>query len=306
MASKPVTISITPRGRKIPNLPKETSVYIQGSTNDLYHRVAAEASFSIHRLRITKASDGSLVPNDKKTTISSIGLGNGDAIQVKDLGAQIGWRTCYIIEYLGPMLIHPLFYLLRPYLYSNAGGPPSHLQTLACITITLHYIKRELETIFIHRFSSATMPFRNVFKNSFHYWVLGGAFMAYFLYSPTSSTAGDSNSLIAYTAVALYALSELANLNAHIVLMNLRSPGGTERGVPRGFGFSWVTCPNYFFEALAWVGIWLLTWNWATGVFAVIGIGQMAIWAKKRENRYRKESGGKYQKKRFCMLPGIW
>lgn len=219
-------------------------------------------------------------------------------------GPQIGWRTCYLIEYLGPMLIHPLVYFLRPYIYSNAGAP-SQLQTLACIMITLHFIKREFETAVIHRFSSATMPFRNVFKNSFHYWILSGAFMAYFIYSPTSSAAGASNPAITYPALALFAFGELANLNAHIVLMNLRSPGGTERGVPKGFGFNWVTCPNYFFETLAWAGIWLVTWNWATGVFFVVGVGQMAIWAKKREIRYRKESG-KYQKKKFCMLPGLW
>jgi hypothetical protein len=30
--------------------------------------------------------------------------------------------------------------------------------------IILHYVKREYETIFVHKFSHATMPFRNIFK----------------------------------------------------------------------------------------------------------------------------------------------
>lgn len=30
--------------------------------------------------------------------------------------------------------------------------------------IVLHYVKREYETVFVHKFSHATMPFRNIFK----------------------------------------------------------------------------------------------------------------------------------------------
>ena len=47
-----------------------------------------------------------------------------------------------------------------------------------------HYLKREFETIFIHRFSNATMPFLNVFKNSTHYWILLGFGSMYFFLHP--------------------------------------------------------------------------------------------------------------------------
>lgn len=75
-------------GKRIPGLPKETTTYLQGSTRDLYHRIAAEARFDVHRLRITK-EDGALVPNDKSVTIASLGLKDGSVVQVKDLG------TCF-------------------------------------------------------------------------------------------------------------------------------------------------------------------------------------------------------------------
>ncbi|KAK6405297.1 Very-long-chain enoyl-CoA reductase [Oleoguttula sp. CCFEE 5521] len=85
MATKPVTLKVQSRGKPIRKLPTEAKLYIQGSTSDLYHRIAAESDFSTHRLRITK-SDGSLVPNDKTTTVASVGLQDGDIVQVKDLG----------------------------------------------------------------------------------------------------------------------------------------------------------------------------------------------------------------------------
>jgi very-long-chain enoyl-CoA reductase len=211
-----------------------------------------------------------------------------------------------VIEYIGPLLIHPLFYFLRPYIYKGASSEPSTLQALTCVTITLHFLKRELETLFVHRFSNATMPVRNIFKNSFHYWVLAGLFIAYFSYSPTSATAAQSNPALTYTGLALFIAGELGNLNTHLVLRGLRSPGGTERGVPKGLGFNLVTCPNYLFETIAWAGILLINRSWSTAVFIVVAVAQMAVWAKKKESRYRKELGGKYSKKRYSMIPGVW
>ena len=169
----------------------------------------------------------------------------------------------------------------------------------------IHFLKRELETAFVHRFSNATMPVMNIFKNSGHYWILSGALIAYFTYSPTSWAAEPSNPLYTYLALALFVVGELGNLNAHIILRNLRSPGGTERGVPKGLGFDWVTCPNYLFETIAWIGMILITKSWTTLLFAVVADVTMANWAWKKERRYRKELGGQYKKKRFAMIPGI-
>ena len=160
--------------------------------------------------------------------------------------------------------------------------------------------------MFVHRFSNATMPAFNIFKNSGHYWALSGLLIAYFTYSPTSATAAPSKPAITYPALALYVIGELGNLNAHLALRSLRSPGGTERGVPKGLGFDWVTCPNYLFESIAWLAILTVNRSWSTAVFIAVAVAQMAVWAKKKESRYRKELGGKYKKKSFSMIPGVW
>ena len=172
--------------------------------------------------------------------------------------------------------------------------------------ITLHFVKRELETLYVHRFSAATMPAKNIFKNCAHYWLLAGANIAYWCYRPDPSTAAPSSIYITSIGVVLYLLGELANLSTHMTLRSLRSSGGKERGIPRGLGFGLVTCPNYMFEIMAWTGITLVSWSWSTVLFVLVAVGQMGVWAGGKEKKYRREFGDRYKKKQSVMLPGIW
>ncbi|OGE52207.1 hypothetical protein PENARI_c011G01688 [Penicillium arizonense] len=306
-----ITLTVQPRGKPIRKLPKEVEISLNASTEELHTALSAASGCSIHRMRITKGSDRSLVPNSNGTTIDETGLRNSSVIHVKDLGPQIAWRTVFIIEYLGPLLIPALFlFPLRPLLYFNYDKPlpePSHVQRLVCGLLTAHFLKREFETIFVHRFSNATMPAHNILKNSAHYWALAGFNIAYWVFRPNSTAATDSpNEALVYAGLALFSFSQLANLNAHLILRNLRRAGTTERGIPSGFGFNWVTCPNYFFEILAWLGVYLVSQcNWSVLFFILVGGLQMWSWAWKKEKRYRKEFGDKYKKKRTVLLPGL-
>ena len=196
-------------------------------------------------------------------------------------------------------------YYGRPLIYGTSQ-PPSELQTMTLIMCVLHFLKREYETIFVHRFSAATMPARNIFKNSAHYWIFSGINLAYWSYAPWAPTASPSNALLTYTGMALFVVGEVLNFYTHLVLKNLRRPGTTERGIPHGIGFNLVTCPNYFFEVLSWIGVALVNRSLSTVVFLVIAAAQMGAWAKKKERRYRKEFGDKYKKKRYAIFPGIF
>lgn len=150
------------------------------------------------------------------------------------------------------------------------------------------------------------MPASNIFKNSAHYWLLAGANIAFWCYKPESSIASNSNTIVTSVGVLLFLVGELGNLSTHFTLRNLRSSGGKERGIPHGLGFGLVTCPNYMFEAIAWIGITLVSWSLSTVLFVTVAVGQMGVWAKGKEKKYRREFGDKYKKKRFVMLPGIW
>ncbi|KAJ5375067.1 hypothetical protein N7517_007073 [Penicillium concentricum] len=311
MAADKITLVVQPRGKPIRKLPKEIEIPLNASSEELHTALSAASGCSTHRMRITKGSDHSVVPNSINTTIEDTGMRNSSVIYVKDLGPQIAWRTVFIIEYLGPLLIPALFlFPLRPFLYFTFDKPlppPSDLQLLVCALLSVHFLKREFETIFVHRFSSATMPARNIVKNSAHYWVLAGFNIAYWVFRPDATAATSTpNQFLVYGGLALFVFGELANLNAHYILRNLRRPGTTERGIPSGFGFSAVTCPNYFFEIVAWLGIFLVSQlNWSVLFFVLIGGLQMWSWGWKKEKRYRKEFGDKYKKKRAVIFPGL-
>ncbi|KAH8730355.1 3-oxo-5-alpha-steroid 4-dehydrogenase-domain-containing protein [Phaeosphaeriaceae sp. PMI808] len=305
MSASTITLIVRPRGRPIKNLPESITVGPDAPASQIYQEIAKASKFSIHRLKVTKGSDGSAIPNGADTTVHDTGVRNKSAIDVKDLGPQISWRTVFVVEYLGPLLIHPLLYFARPLIYSTST-PPSTLQTLTLAMCMIHFAKREYETLFVHRFSAATMPIRNIYKNSGYYWIISGVNLGYWTYAPTSPSARPSNPLITSLGLALFAIGEIANYSTHVTLRDLRRPGSTERGIPLGLGFNMVTCPNYMFEVLAWVGVALVNWSLSTVVFIGLAVVQMGAWAWKKERRYRKEFGDKYKRKRYAILPGIW
>lgn len=211
-----------------------------------------------------------------------------------------------MIEYLGPLLFHIGAVAARPYLYKNAAAfDLSPTQWLSFAMIVLHFVKREIETLFVHKFSANTMPARNIVKNSAFYWVVSGAFCAYFIYGPNSLAATADEPLIDIAGTLIYLFGEICNASVHLYLAGLRSTGGTERKIPVGFSFSLVTCPNYMFEIISWAGVIVASRNWSVLAFIVMGAAQMYTWAKGKERAYRKEFGDLYKKKRYVMLPGL-
>ena len=116
-----------------------------------------------------------------------------------------------------------------------------------------HFLKRELETLFVHRFSNDTMPFFNLFKNCFHYWFVFGFLNAFFFFHPRYTPPSWASENTFKVLAGVFGVFEFLNLMAHITLKNLRKPGSTERGIPKGWGFDQVSCANYFWEIMCWI-----------------------------------------------------
>lgn len=50
---------------------------------------------------------------------------------MKDLGPQMNWRTVFLFEYLGPLIIHPVFFYLQRPIYG---------QEFAHNTVQMYYL----------------------------------------------------------------------------------------------------------------------------------------------------------------------
>jgi hypothetical protein len=73
-------------GNPIPRLPPDISIALNASGTKLYSTLSQQSKLSVNRLRITKGSDGSLIPNSDNVTIYDIGLRSQSTLYVKDLG----------------------------------------------------------------------------------------------------------------------------------------------------------------------------------------------------------------------------
>ncbi|KAF8896679.1 3-oxo-5-alpha-steroid 4-dehydrogenase-domain-containing protein [Infundibulicybe gibba] len=233
-------------------------------------------------------------------------------LQVKDLGPQASWRTVFMVEYGGPLVIHPLFYYY-PKLFYGRDVQHSAVQKLTFAFVMLHFLKRELETIFVHRFSHSTMPFSFIFRNSAHYHILSGLFLAFDVYRPSFSTTSGrivgtfrNEDWFLWSCTALWVFFELSNFHTHLTLRSLRTPGSRERNIPKGYGFTYSSFPNYLFEGLGWLVVCVLTGSIAAYIFSAVAIGTMALWASKKHRNYKKEFGKAYPKSRAAMIPFIW
>ena len=241
--------------------------------------------------------------------LNKINFVDGNKLYFKDLGPQIAWSTVFYCEYSGPLLAYLMIYFQVFNIYGNQSRIHKDVPMvvkIAALCHTVHYIKRILETKFVHRFSHNAMPLRNLFKNT-SYYTLFGAWMAYFINHPLYTPPTYGNMQV-YIALVCFIFCELGNFSIHIALKNLRPPGSKQRKIPRPTGnpftimFNFVSCPNYTYEVFSWVAFAVMTQCFVGFLFAFAGFAQMAIWALGKHRNYRREFSN-YPKQRKAIIP---
>ena len=86
------------------------------------HKLKKTANVNRQSLRLD-AKGKSLSDSE---TIKSLSLKTGGKLYYKDLGPQIGWKTVFLLEYAGPLVVY-LWLYQRPWLfYGNVDTSNFH------------------------------------------------------------------------------------------------------------------------------------------------------------------------------------
>ncbi|KAK8849622.1 hypothetical protein IAR55_004957 [Kwoniella newhampshirensis] len=309
-----VSVTVSTPGR-----PSVVLDFAQKHPNDVTIKdvkIAIQAKFPklvLNRQRLTLPStSGKPTPlTDESKSLASYGVGEGAKLRLKDLGRQIGYRVLYLWEYAGPIFLNPLFLNCSHLLWGNFQ--PSALQLAVRNLTVLHFIKRFLESAFVHRFSRASVPVSYVVRNCLYYWGICGLLIGLTLYRPAYSAKALSGTLLDDPRWVKFwsgfiVVCELLNLNAHLHLRSLRQPPGQPRKYPTGLGFGLAVCANYWFEILGLVGMVIMTaGDLGTITYLAIGGSFMKIWADQKYARYKKEMDPKvFPGKRYKLFPPFY
>ncbi|XP_013191266.1 probable very-long-chain enoyl-CoA reductase art-1 [Amyelois transitella] len=265
---------------------------------------SAKKSLPPNRQAIKLEAKGKILKDED--TLRSLNIQSGAKLYVKDLGPQISWTAVFLAEYAGPLFVY-LWVYQRPWiLYGEQTSAPGYVANVAAICWSVHYIKRILETLFVHRFSHSTMPLRNLAKNCSYYWLFA-LYVAFHINHPLYTAP---SSLYFYVGLSGFIVCELGNLSIHLLLKNLRPPGTKIRRIPVPDGnplsqlFNFVSCPNYTYEVGSWIFFTIMTKCLPAGLFAFAGFYQMAVWALGKHRNYKKEFP-EYPKGRKAIIPFV-
>lgn len=122
---------------------------------------------------------------------------------------------------------------------------------LAAFMVLIHFLKRTLEVLFLHKYSGST--------------VLSAARAIGFMYAShallictTSNSAASQTTALVGTS--LFVVGTVGNFYHHYLLASLRSSDsnkgeGKKYVAPKGGLFEYVAAPHYLFELLGWLGI---------------------------------------------------
>ncbi|GJN24581.1 hypothetical protein PR202_gb12331 [Eleusine coracana subsp. coracana] len=121
-------------------------------------------------------------------------------------------------------------------------------------TLSVHFVKRVLEVIFLHRYSG-NMPLVTVLTVSIGY-LLSSVMMIYEQHINRSFP--DPPVDLLYPGVLVFAVGIIGNFYHHYLLSRLRSGGRGDGAmaytIPRGGLFELVACPHYLFEIVVFLG----------------------------------------------------
>jgi len=172
----------------------------------------------------------------------------------------------------------------------------SFVQASIILAINLHFAKRCLEVLFLHKYSGP-INWPTVIQIAIAY--SGAAAMLAFL-NRNPLPAPDA---LFWIGVLLFSVGQFFNFYHHKLLADLRSVD-TSYAIPKGGLFDWVTAPHYLMELSAWLGIAFMSRHFAAYLIFAWTCSYLFARAARTHEWYL-EKFADYPKDRRVIVPFI-
>lgn len=217
-----------------------------------------------------------------------------------DKSAGVGGSAPLLSGRLGMLIAYLPAFLLGAYQYQGSQG-----QNVAALLLTIHFAKRVLEVLFVHKYSGtmeATIAAAIAAAYSLDTWII----------SSTALMAQDLHPITSLIGSLLFVVGQLGNGYHHYVLSTLRSTDNAadraKRYVPpRGGLFQYVAAPHYLFELVSWLGIALCAQE-VNAFLSLFGFVSYLMGRSHKANEFYKQKfePEEWPRTRKNLVPLVW
>ncbi|CAI9265967.1 unnamed protein product [Lactuca saligna] len=169
--------------------------------------------------------------------------------------------------------------------------------------LTIHFFKRILEVLFVHKFSGFMMLDAAITIGLSY--ALSIATMIYAQYLSQDSPAQPGFDL-KYVGLGMFLIGITGNFYHHYILSNVRKNDDREYKIPKGGLFDLVICPHYMFEIVEFVGVSCIC---QTGFTFCLTLGTVfLLMGRSYATRkwYVSKFGGKFGKDVKALIPYLF
>lgn len=204
-------------------------------------------------------------------------------------GGGISSRLGMFILYFSPIVA--LYVSARDYVSSA-----SLIQGIVLASVGLHFTKRILETLFLHKYSGP-IGLSVTISIAFFY-----SFASFFIGYLNRHPLHSIDSLFILGGI-FYLIGNIGNFIHHKILADLRKDS-LEYVIPKGGLFEYIVCPHYLFEMFTWLGIFLFSRHF--GAFLILGMITAYLCARSLVTlKWYREKFAEFPKQVKAMIPFV-
>jgi len=207
---------------------------------------------------------------------------------------------------LGMFIIYFPAVVIAPAVYAFLGNPGTTWHWLVMVAVSLHFGKRCLETMFLHKYSGVMNVFTALAVCSLYSILAALLGVIAATEIPAELVNSDAFNPWYITGGVLWTVGIAGNFYHHWLLANLRKPGETGYKLPRGGLFQWVACPHYTMELLGWLGFAFVFHHWTAWVLLGVMTAYLAGRGHNTVKWYRDRLGDEVPDGWKRMVPFVY